>query len=105
MMLKPALKAVILGASLTLPFAVAANEELAKANNCLACHTVDNKILGPAFKDVAEKYKGDDSAADTLAEKVVKGGSGNWGNIPMPPNPMVSAEDAKTLVIWVLSLQ
>jgi len=105
MMLKPALKAVVLGMSLTLPFAAAANEELAKANNCLACHTVDNKILGPAFKDVAAKYQGDDSAVDTLSEKVRSGGSGNWGNVPMPPNPMVSEEDAKTLVIWVLSLQ
>ena len=105
MMLKPALKAAVLGLSLTLPFAVAANEDLAKANNCLACHTVDNKILGPAFKDVAAKYKGDESAAAALTEKVMKGGSGNWGSIPMPPNPMVSEENAATLVEWVLSLQ
>ena len=105
MMLKPALKAVVLGVSLSLPFAVAANEELAKASNCLACHTVDNKILGPAFKDVAAKYRGDDAAVDTLTAKVIQGGSGNWGNVPMPPNPMISEEDAKTLVQWVLSLQ
>ncbi len=105
MMLKPALKAAVLGMSLTLPFAAAANEELAKSSNCLACHTVDNKILGPAFKDVAAKYKGDDSVVDTLAEKVIKGGAGNWGAIPMPPNPLISPEDAKTLVVWVLSLQ
>lgn len=105
MIFKPALKAAVLGVSLTLPFAVSANEDLAKSSNCFACHTVDAKILGPAFKDVAAKYKGDDSVVDTLAEKVIKGGSGNWGSVPMPPNPLISPEDAKTLVIWVLSLQ
>jgi cytochrome c len=88
-----------------LPVAGIASEDLAKSKNCLACHTVDNKILGPAFKEVAAKYQGDDAAVDALTEKVIKGGSGTWGAVPMPPNPVLSEEDAKTLVVWVLSLQ
>ncbi len=77
---------------------------LATSKGCLACHSVDNKIVGPSYKDVAAKYKGDASALDTLVAKVKAGGKGNWGEIPMPPNPAVSDEDLKTLVTWVLSL-
>ncbi|RUM92203.1 MAG: hypothetical protein DSZ28_09785 [Thiothrix sp.] len=77
---------------------------LATSKGCLACHSVDKKIVGPAYKDVAAKYKGDASALDTLVAKVKAGGKGNWGEIPMPPNPAVSDEDLKTLVTWVLSL-
>jgi len=82
-----------------------ASEQLAKEKNCLACHAIDTKLVGPAYKEVAAKYKGDKSAEDKLAQKVMKGGSGVWGQIPMPANPQVSAAEAKTLVKWVLSLK
>lgn len=82
-----------------------ANEQLAKEKNCLACHAVDHKVVGPSYKEVAAKYKGDKSAEDKLAQKVLKGGSGTWGAIPMPANPQVSAAEAKTLVHWILSLK
>lgn len=82
-----------------------ASAELAKEKNCLACHAVDNKLVGPGYKEVAAKYKGDKSAEDKLAQKIMKGGSGVWGQIPMPANPQVSAAEAKTLAKWVLSLK
>jgi len=82
-----------------------AAEALAQKSGCLACHSVQNKVVGPAYKDVAAKYKGDKTAEAKLIEKVKKGGSGVWGPIPMPPNsPHVKDEDIKTLVEWVLSL-
>ena len=80
-----------------------AGADLAKAKNCLACHAVDKKVVGPAYKDVAAKYKGDKSAEAKLIEKVQKGGVGVWGQMPMPPNPQVNPAEAKTLVAWVLS--
>ena len=76
---------------------------LATSKNCMACHAVDKKVVGPAYKDVAAKYKGDKTAAEKLAAKVMKGGSGTWGAIPMPANPQVSEAEAKKLVAWVLS--
>ncbi|WP_154656668.1 c-type cytochrome [Methylococcus capsulatus] len=82
-----------------------ASEELAKAKNCVMCHSVDKKILGPAFKDVAQKYAGQQGADVKLAEKVMKGGSGVWGTMVMPPNPQVSETEAKQLVQWILSLK
>ncbi|MCU0736108.1 MAG: c-type cytochrome [Methylotetracoccus sp.] len=84
---------------------VNANEQLAQSKNCLACHGIEQKIVGPAYKDVANKYAGQPDVADKLAEKVVKGGGGVWGQMPMPPNPQVSAEEAKQLVQWILSLR
>ncbi len=83
--------------------AAVASADLAKAKNCLACHAVDKKLVGPAFKDVAAKYAKDSGATDKLAKKVREGGTGVWGQIPMPPNPQVSPEEAVTLVKWVLS--
>ena len=81
-----------------------AAEALAQKSGCLACHSVDAKVVGPAYKDVAAKYKGKDMEAK-LVEKVKKGGSGVWGPIPMPANsPQVKDEDIKTIVQWVLSL-
>ncbi|OIQ85059.1 cytochrome c-551 precursor [mine drainage metagenome] len=78
---------------------------LAQKSGCLACHSVDHKILGPAYKDVAAKYKGKPEMEAKLVEKVCKGGSGVWGPIPMPANcPQVKTEDIKTIVHWVLSL-
>ncbi|MGZ5035159.1 MAG: c-type cytochrome [Usitatibacter sp.] len=82
-----------------------ANEDLMKKNACNACHSVDKKIVGPAFKDVAAKYRGNAKAEAMLVDKVKKGGSGVWGQVPMPPNAQVKDEDVKTLVKWVLSLK
>ncbi len=95
----------IIGAGMVVSSSILASEELAKSKGCLACHAVDKKILGPAFKDVAQKYSGQKDAEAKLAEKVVKGGSGVWGQIPMPPNPKVSADEANKLVRWILSLK
>lgn len=84
-------------------FAQAAPADLAKAKNCLACHSVQTKIVGPAFKDVATKYKGQKDAEDKLVVKVLKGGSGVWGAIPMPANAQVTEAEAHVLVKWVLT--
>ncbi len=83
---------------------VAADQKLAQQKSCLSCHQIDRKVIGPAYKDVANRYKGDDGAEARLAEKIQKGGKGNWGTIPMPPNGSVSPEEAATLAKWVLSL-
>ncbi|MFP5323421.1 MAG: c-type cytochrome [Gammaproteobacteria bacterium] len=79
-----------------------ADEALAKSKNCMACHAVDKKLVGPSYKDIAKKYAGDAKAADMLAAKIQKGGSGVWGAIPMPANPQVNDADAKKLAAWVL---
>jgi cytochrome c len=84
----------------------AANEELAKKSGCTACHSVDKKIVGPSFKEVAAKYRSDKGAEGKLVDKVKKGGVGVWGQVPMPPNsPQVKDEDIQALVKWVLSLK
>ena len=80
-----------------------ANPDLAKAKNCMACHAVGSKLVGPAYKDVAAKYAGQKDAENKLVAKVMKGGSGTWGAIPMPANPQVSEAEARTLVKWVLA--
>ena len=77
---------------------------MAKKYNCTACHQVDKKVVGPSYKDVATKYKGQADAAAKLAEKVKKGGSGVWGPVPMPPNPAVPDADIKKLVDWILAM-
>ena len=82
-----------------------ASMDLAKAKNCTACHAVDKKLVGPAYKDVAAKYASDKEAVAKLSAKVIKGGVGTWGQIPMPANPQVSQADAETLVKWVLTLK
>jgi cytochrome c len=79
-----------------------ADEALAKAKNCMSCHAIDKKLVGPAYKEVAAKYKGDAKAPAMLAAKVKAGGKGTWGQIPMPPNN-VTEDEAKKLVAWVLS--
>ena len=81
----------------------AADLALATGKNCMACHAVDKKLVGPSYKDVAAKYAADKSATDKLAAKVIKGGSGVWGAVPMPANPQVNDADAKKLVAWILS--
>jgi cytochrome c len=80
-----------------------ANADLAKAKNCMACHAVASKLVGPSYKDVAAKYAGQKDAEDKLTQKVLKGGSGVWGAVPMPANAQVSEAEARTLVKWVLS--
>lgn len=80
-----------------------ADEALAKSKNCMSCHAVDKKVVGPAYKDVAKKYAGQKDAADKLAAKVIKGGSGVWGPVPMPANAQVNEADAKKLVAWILA--
>ena len=82
-----------------------AQQDLAQKKNCLACHAVDKKVVGPAYKDVAAKYAGQKDAVDKLTQKVLKGGSGVWGQIPMPANPQVSEAEAKQLVTWILGLK
>ena len=76
---------------------------LAQSKNCLACHAIDKKLVGPAYTEVAKKYKGNKDAEAMLVKKVINGGGGVWGTIPMPPNP-VKEDEAKLLVEWVLSL-
>ena len=82
-----------------------ANKDLARSKNCLSCHSVDNQVVGPAYKEVAAKYAGRDDAPAVLTKKVREGGSGTWGSIPMPPNPQVSEAEASTLVKWILQLK
>ncbi|MBG9387443.1 c-type cytochrome [Caenimonas aquaedulcis] len=76
---------------------------LATSKNCMACHAVDKKLVGPAYKDVAAKYAGQKDAADKLAVKIQKGGSGVWGPVPMPANTQVNEAEAKKLAAWVLT--
>ncbi|MBP0598632.1 c-type cytochrome [Herbaspirillum sp. LeCh32-8] len=83
-----------------------ANPQLAKSKNCMACHSVDNKIVGPAFKDVAKKYAGQKDAEAKLTQKVLNGGGGVWGAVPMPANKgQVTEAEARELVKWVLTLK
>ncbi len=95
------LAALAAGVLLAAP-AARADEAMAKKYNCLACHQVDKKVVGPAYKDVAKKYKGQADAVAHLSAKVKKGGSGVWGPIPMPPNTAVPDADIKALVEWIL---
>ena len=102
-MKKSAILAAIAVSAAALP--AFANEELAKKSACTACHATDKKVVGPAFKEVAAKYRNDKGAEAKLVDKVKKGGVGVWGQVPMPPNAAVSDADIKTLVKWILSLK
>ena len=82
-----------------------ASADMAQKKNCMACHATDKKLIGPAYKDVAAKYAGQKDAADKLAQKILKGGSGVWGAVPMPANPQVSEAEAKQLATWVLTVK
>lgn len=97
-----AIYVAMMAAGIVMAGQVQADEALAKAKNCMACHAIDKKVVGPAYKEVAAKYKGDKGAVDKLAAKVKAGGKGVWGEMPMPPNNVTDAE-AKTLVTWILS--
>ena len=82
-----------------------ADQALATSKNCMACHAADKKLVGPAYKDVAAKYAGQAGAADKLAQKIMKGGAGVWGPVPMPANTQVNEAEAKKLAAWVLSMK
>jgi len=82
-----------------------ADQALATAKNCMACHAIDKKVVGPAYKDVAKKYAGDSKAAAMLTTKVMKGGAGVWGPVPMPANVQVNEAEAHKLVAWVLAMK
>jgi len=102
------MKRVLLSAALGLGLVVLAvpafaDLALATSKNCMSCHAVERKVLGPSFKDVALRYKDDKDAAAMLASKIMKGGKGVWGPVPMPANNQVSEADAKKLAGWVLS--
>ena len=97
------MKVVALMAGLLAAFPVLASEELAKKHACFACHAVDKKMVGPAYKDVAAKYRADKDAPKKLAAKVKSGSQGVWGTVPMPPNSAVPDADINALVKWILS--
>jgi cytochrome c len=100
--MKKSIFALTLFAATALP--ALADPALAQAKNCMACHAVERKVVGPAYKDVAAKYKGDKTAVDKLAAKILKGGAGVWGPVPMPANAQVNEAEAKKLAAWVLTL-
>lgn len=91
--------------SLTAAGLASANADLIKKYNCTACHQNDKKLVGPAYQEVAAKYKADAGAAAKLAAKVKAGGSGVWGAVPMPPNPQVPDADLKTMVTYILGMK
>ena len=94
-------RALLILATLTAVSAPAlADEALAKSKNCMACHAVDKKLVGPAYQDVAKKYAG--KSVDELAKSIKAGGSGKWGPVPMPAQAALSDADAKTLAAWIL---
>ena len=99
--MKRVLFALVAAVSMTAP--AFADLALATSKNCMACHAVDKKLVGPSYKDVAKKYAGQKDAADKLVATIVKGSTGVWGAIPMPANPQVSEAEAKKLVAWVLA--
>jgi cytochrome c len=98
------LLAAMAGASLLVAGTARADEALAKKHNCMACHLLDKKVVGPSYKEVAAKYKGQADAVAKLSAKVKKGGQGVWGQIPMPPNATVPDADIDKLVKWVLAM-
>ena len=97
--------ALVLGTSCVVSGNTLANEALAKKNDCLGCHAVAVKLVGPAFKDVAAKYAGQSDAVERLVESVRNGSVGKWGDLPMPAHPKLSDADTKKLVQWVLKAQ
>lgn len=104
-LLVPLMAAAIFSANA--PAHAADGEAIVKKARCVSCHAVDQKRVGPAYKEVAAKYKGDKSAPGKLFDKVRAGGSGNWGNVPMLPHPAdkISDDDLKAAIHWILSLE
>lgn len=101
------MKAIVIAAAAALSLTAgiaSADQALAQKSACMSCHQIDKKVVGPSFKDVAKKYKGDAKADDHLVSVIKKGGKGVWGPVPMPPHPQVSDDNAQKLANWVLSL-
>lgn len=96
--------ALMAGATLT-AHAADPSEDLARRKNCLGCHQIDRKVVGPAYQDVAAKYAGQKDAATALAAKIIAGGAGVWGQLPMPANPQVTEAEARQLTQWILGLK
>lgn len=96
---------ITLAMALSVAAPAMADEALAKSKNCMACHAIDKKLVGPAYKDVAKKYAGQKDAEATLVTHVIKGSKGVWGPVPMPANANVNEAEAKQLVTWVMSLK
>ncbi|MHB1427383.1 MAG: c-type cytochrome [Rhodocyclaceae bacterium] len=94
---------VLIAAGVMVSAPAMANLDLAKNSNCMSCHTVDKKLVGPSYQDVAKKYAGQKDAVKSLSAKVKMGGKGVWGEIPMPPNPAVKDADIEILVKWILA--
>ena len=101
--MKQIILAVLATLSVTSP--TWADQALATAKNCMACHAIDKKVVGPSYKGVAAKYAKQKDAADMLALKIIKGGSGVWGPVPMPANAQVNPADAKKLATWILTVK
>jgi cytochrome c len=98
------LLAAAMAAACASPASAADGPAMAKASQCTVCHATENRQVGPSFKEIAAKYKGDAKAADKLAASIKGGSSGKWGAVPMPPNGAVSDADAQALAAWILSL-
>ena len=96
---------ITLAMALSVAAPAMADEALAKSKNCMACHSIDKKLVGPSYKDVAKKYAGQKDAEATLVTHVMKGSKGVWGPVPMPANANVNEAEAKQLVTWVMSLK
>lgn len=99
--MKRILFALVAGVGITAP--VLADQALAASKNCMACHAVSKKVVGPSYKDVAQKYAGQKDAVSKLAIKIRQGGAGVWGVIPMPANAQVNEDEARKLAAWVLA--
>lgn len=93
----------VMTAMTTISAPVLADEALAKAKNCMACHAMDRKLVGPSYKDIAKRYANNPKAVELMATKIIRGGSGVWGAIPMPANPQVSQAEATRLATWLLA--
>lgn len=105
MLMRKAVAVVLASSGLFCAGSAFASEELFKKSNCMACHAIDQKRLGPSMKEVAVKYNGEASAVDVLAKKIRAGGGGVWGQMAMPEQPQVSEADAKTLAEFILSIK
>lgn len=103
--MKISLAAAALLSGMMLAGVAHSNEKLAQSSGCMTCHAIDKKVIGPSYKQVADKYRNAKNAEAELFKKVKAGGKGVWGETPMPPNAHVKDQDIKTLVHWILSLK
>lgn len=104
--MKSVLRSMVVGSVLGVAALTAsASQEMASKKNCMACHAMDKKLVGPSYKDIAAKYAARKDAVDVLSQKIVKGGSGTWGPVPMPANPQVTDAESKDLVRWIMTVK